>query len=81
MVSAVFHVMVNVAGMRMRMSLAAVILGVAASPIVIALMPAGGWATTKLWFAADAIVGCTIWIVRLSVAVAPPAAPETTSCR
>src|SRR2546425_8847965 len=40
-----------------RMSLAAVMLGVAASVTVIALIAVAAWPTTKTWFAADAIVG------------------------
>ena len=59
-VSAVFQVMLNVAGIRMRMSLVAVMLGVAASVIVIALIAVGAWPTRKTWSAADAIVGATI---------------------
>src|SRR5207244_4121510 len=80
-VSAVFHVMFTVAGMRMRRSVAAVIVARPASVTVIGLIAAGAWPTTKLWFAAEAIVGATIWIVRLSLAAVPPPAPETTSCR
>ncbi len=80
-VTAVFQVMLNVAGIRMRRSPVAVIVGVAASVTVTGLIAVAAWPTTNTWFAAEANVGCTIWIVRLSVAVAPPAAPETTSCR
>ena len=80
-VSAVFQVMLNNTGMRMRMSCAAVMVGVAASVTVIGLSAAGGCPMTKTWFAADAIVGATIWIVWLSLAAVPPPDPETTSCR
>ena len=80
-VSPVFHVMVSVAGIRIRMSFAAVMPGVAASVTVIAAIAVAPWPTTKTWFAADAMVGCTIWIVRLSLAFVAPPAPETTSCR
>ena len=80
-VSAVFQLMLTAAGIRIRMSLAAVMLGVAASVTVIALIAVAAWPTTKTWFAADAIVGATTWIVRLSLAFVPPPAPETTSCR
>ncbi len=80
-VRAVFHVMLNVEGMRMRSPRAAVIVGIAASVIVIAVIAVAGWATTNTWFAADVTVGCTIWIVWLSRAAVPPPAPETTSSR
>ena len=80
-VSAVFQVMLNVAGIRMRRSPAAVTVGVAASVTVIAAVAVGGCATTKLWFTADAIVGATIWIERLSLALVTLPAPVTTSCR
>src|SRR5438874_315744 len=102
--------MLNDEGMRMRMSCAAVMVGVAASVTVIGLPATGGCPMTKTWFAAvmvgvaasvivialiavaacptrkswsaaDAIVGCTIWMVRLSLAFAPPPGPVTTSCR
>ena len=73
--------MLNDAGIRMRRSFAAVMPGAAASVIVIALIAVGAWPTTKTWFAADAIVGCTIWIVRLSLALVAPPGPVTTSCR
>ena len=81
-VSAVFQLMLNVAGMRIRMSFAAVIVAVAPSVTVIGLIVVGACPTTKTWFAADAIVGGgTTWIVRLSPAFVPPPAPVTTSCR
>ena len=80
-VSAVFQIMLSVAGMRMRMSCAAVMLGVAASVIVIALMAVAACPTTNSWFAAATIVGCTTWIVRPSLAAVPPPDPETTSSR
>ena len=81
-VRAVFQLMLNVAGMRMRRSFAAVMLGVAASVTVIAAMAVGPWPTTKRWFAAEATVGgVATWIVRLSLAAVPPPEPETTSCR
>src|SRR6266516_5012 len=80
-VSAVFQVMLNDAGMRMRRSFVAVMVGVTPSVIVIGLIAVGACATAKLWFAADAMVGATIWIVRLSRAAVPPPAPETTSSR
>src|SRR6266566_61887 len=72
--------MLNDAGIRTRMSLAAVMLGVAASVTVIAAIGVAAWPTTKTWFAADASVGATIWTVRLSRAAVPPPAPATTSC-
>src|SRR5216117_857829 len=80
-VSAVFHVMLNYVGMRTRRPCAALIVGIAASVIVIALTPVDAWPMTKTWFAADAMVGATIWIVRPSRAAVPPPAPETTSSR
>ena len=80
-VTPVFQLMLTAAGIRIRMSLAAVMLGVAASVTVIALIAVAAWPTTKTWFAADAIVGATTWIVRLSLAFVAPPAPETTSCR
>ena len=80
-VSAVFQLMLNAAGMRIRMSFAVVMVGVAASVTVIAAIAVGACATTKTWFAADASVGATIWMVRLSRAAVPPPGPETTSCR
>ena len=81
-VSAVFQVVMSVAGIRIRMSFAAVMVGVASSVTVIGLTPVGACPTTKTWFAADASVGgVTIWIVRLSLAFVAPAAPVTTSCR
>ena len=80
-VRAVFQLMLNVAGMRMRISCAAVMPGVAASVTVMALIAVAACATTKSWFAADAIVGCTIWIVRLSLAAVLPPDPEITACR
>src|SRR5216117_3512697 len=67
--------MLNVAGMRIRSPCAAVTVGIAASVTVIAAMAVAGWPTTNTWFAADATVGCTIWIVPLSVAAVPPALP------
>src|SRR6266516_992998 len=79
--SAVFQVRFDVAGLRIRMSFAAVMLGVAASVTVIAPIAVAAWPTTKSWFAADAIVGWTTWIVRLSLAFVAPPAPVTTSCR
>ena len=80
-VSAVFHVRATVAGMRIRRSLSAVMLGVAASVTVIGLIAVAAWPTTNTWLAAEASVGCTTWIVRLSLAFVPPPAPVTTSCR
>ncbi len=80
-VSAVFQLMLNDAGIRMRMSFAVVMVGVAASVIVIALIAVAARPTTKTWFAADASVGATTWTVRLSLAFVPPPAPPTTSCR
>src|SRR5438034_391453 len=79
-VSAVFHIMLNAAGMPIRRSVAAVMVGVAASVTVTALIAVGAWPTTKTWFAADAMVGATIWMVRLSLAAVPPPGPEMTSC-
>ena len=76
-----FHVMLNVAGMRIRMSFAAVMLGVAASVTLIGLIAVEACPPTNTWFAADAIVGCTTWIVRLSRETALPPEPEMTSCR
>ncbi len=81
MVSAVFQVMFAVAGIRMRISCAAVMVGMDASVTVIGLIVVGICPTTKTWLAADAIVGCTTWIVRLSLALVAPPAPVTTSCR
>ena len=78
---AVFHVMLNVAGIRMRRSCAAVMVGVDASVIVIGLIAAAACPATKSWFAADAIVGCTTWIVRLSLLAVLAPGPNTTSCR
>src|SRR5437870_1599583 len=80
-VSAVFQVMLSVAGMRMRMSSAAVMVGAPASATVMALIAVAGCPTRKSWFAADAIVGCAICIVRLSLATVLPPGPVTTSCR
>ena len=80
-VTAVFQLMLSVAGMRTRMSCAALMLGVAASVIVIAAIAVAAWPTTKTWFAADASVGCTTCTVRLSLALVPPPGPTTTSCR
>src|SRR6266545_3955911 len=80
-VSAGFQVRFTVAGMRMRRSFAAVMVGTAASVTVIAAIAVGACATTKTWFAADTIVGARIWIVRLSVAAVAPPSPATTSCR
>ena len=80
-VSAVFQVMLTEAGMRIRMSPAAVMVGVAASVTVMALIAVAAWPTRKSWFAADAIVGCTTWTVRLSRAAVPPPGPVITSCR
>src|SRR6266545_3250459 len=68
-VSAGFQVRFTVAGMRMRRSFAAVMVGTAVSVTVIAAIAVGACATTKTWVAADTIVGARIWIVRLSVAV------------
>src|SRR5437762_9197278 len=73
--------MLNDAGIRIRRSVAAVMVGVAASVTVTALIAVGAWPTTNTWFAADASVGAPIWIVRLSLAFVPPPAPPTTSCR
>ncbi len=80
-VSVVFQIMLTDAGMRMRMSPAAVMVGVAASVIVMALIAVAACPTRNSWSAADAIVGCTIWIVRLSRAAVPPPGPVITSCR
>ena len=80
-VSPEFQVMLDVAGIRMRRPFAAVMLGVAASVTVIGLIAVAACPTTKSWFAADAIVGCTTWIVRLSRETALPPEPEMTSCR
>ncbi len=81
-VRAVFQLMLNVAGMRMRMSFAAVMLGVPASVTVIAAVAVAACPTRNSWFAADAIAGgAATWIVRLSSAAVPPVAPEITSCR
>src|SRR5207244_10126439 len=80
-VSAVFHVMLNDGGIRTRMPFVVVMVGVAASVIVTALIAVAACPTRKSWSAADAIVGCTIWIVRLSLAFVLPADPVTTSCR
>ena len=55
-VSAVFQVMLNVEGMRMRMSFAALMVGVAASLTVIGLIAVGGCPTPNVWFAAEAMV-------------------------
>src|SRR5438876_1110502 len=52
--------MLNVAGIRIRMSFAAVMLGAAPSVTVIGLIAVGACARAKTWFAADAIVGCTM---------------------
>ncbi len=80
-VSVVFQVMLSVTGMRMRRSLAAVMVGLTASVTVIGLIAVGAWPTTKSWFPAEETVGATIWIVRLSVAFVAPPDPVTTSCR
>ena len=80
-VSAVFQLMLNDAGIRMRRSFAAVMVGAGASVTVIGLIAAGAWPTTKTWSPADAMVGATTWIVRLSRTAVPLPAPETTSCR
>ena len=61
--------------------LSAVMLGVAASATVTGLIAVAACPTTNTWFAAEASVGCTTWIVRLSLAFVPPPAPVTTSCR
>ena len=79
--SAVFQVMLTEAGMRMRRSFAAVMVDTAVSVTVIALIAAGTCPTVKTWFAADAIVGARIWIVRLSLAAVAPPTPASTSCR
>ena len=63
------------------MPFALVMVGVPASVTVIAAIAVAGCPTAKTWFAADAIVGATIWIVFASPSVVPPAGPETTSCR
>ncbi len=63
------------------MSFTAVMPGVVASVTVIALIVVDTWPTRNSWLAAEAIVGCTIWIVRPSRAAVPPPAPETTSSR
>src|SRR5437762_13512151 len=73
--------MLNDAGIRIRRSVAAVMVGVAASMTVTALIAVGAWPTTNTWFAADASVGAPIWIVWLSLAFVPPPAPPTTSYR
>ena len=65
----------------MRRLFAAVMVGAAASVTVIGLRPAGAWPTTKTWFAAEAIVGCTTVMVRLSLAAALLPDPDTASCR
>src|SRR2546423_650485 len=69
------------AGIRTRMSFAAVIEAVAASVMVSALIVVLAAPTTKLWFAADEMVGATIVLVRLSVAATVPAAPAVMSTR
>src|SRR5947208_11540073 len=56
--------MVTVAGIRMRMSFAVVMVGVAASVTVIAAIAVAAWPTRNNWFAADASVGAATWMVR-----------------
>src|SRR2546426_6108785 len=73
--------MLTEAGMRMRRSFAAVMVDTAVSVTVIALIAAGTCPTVKTWFAADAIVGARIWIVRLSLAAGAPPTPARPSCR
>src|SRR5712691_8731326 len=73
--------MLKPAGMRIRKSLAAVMLGVAASVTVIVLIAVIGSPTVKLWFAAEESVGWLMVMVFESVAAVPPPAPERTSCR
>src|SRR5207237_8869947 len=55
-VSAVFQVMLNVAGMRTRMSFPFLMVAVAASVTVIALIAVGGCPAPKVWFEPAAIV-------------------------
>ena len=55
-VSAVFQVMLNVAGMRTRMSFPFLMVAVAASVTVIALIAVGGCPAPKVWFEPEAIV-------------------------
>ncbi len=76
-VTVVSQVMLKLAGMRMRMSLAAVIVATPASSVTVGLLAAvAGWPTEKVWLDAEDRVAVGVWIVfeRLSVsAVAPPA--------
>src|SRR5439155_605584 len=54
--------MLTVAGIRMRMSFAVVMVGVAASVTVMALIAVAAWPTRNSWFAADASVGAVTGI-------------------
>ncbi len=56
-------------------------LGAAPSVTVIAAIAVAACPTAKTWFAAEAIVGRTTWIVRLSLAFVAPPGPVTASCR
>ena len=80
-VRAVFHVMLDPEGIRTRRSFAVVMVAVAASVIVTAAIAVGAWPTTKTWFAADASVGATIWIVFASTPVVPLPGPKIASSR
>src|SRR5438034_362692 len=73
--------MLDVAGIRTRRSFAVVMVAVAASVIVTAAIAVGAWPTTKTWFAADASVGATIWIVFASTPVVPLPGPKIASSR
>src|SRR5438094_10279804 len=48
--------MLNVEGMRMRMSFAALMVGVAASLTVIGLIAVDGWPTPNVWLEPEAMV-------------------------
>ena len=76
------HVMLNVAGIRIRMSLAAVIVTDDASVTVTTLAVVVACPTVKLWFAAEEMVApAAIVIVLSSVAAVAPPVPAVTSSR
>src|SRR6476661_6751129 len=74
------HVMFSAAGIRMRMSFAAVMVATAASVTATALIAVAGAPTMKTWSSAEERVGETIVFVRLSVAATIVAVPSVNSC-
>ena len=83
-VTDVSHVIFSAAGIRMRRSWEAVMVGVAASVTVSVLATAAACPTVKVWFTAEEsvlVLGAEIVMVLSSVAAVAPPEPATTSCR